>query len=152
MLDATTRGQTITSDNVLDTIVLGCIRANEVLIDDAQLSLVTAPHIYYGDLKTGGAVGLIVELHNQSDFDITRVVFSIIEKATKKAQQYKFETFPVYFTGQGIVTGPAFPQYRHFIKSLTTGQYTFPLEFPGVTQQDFFKKYEVSSFIGWGIK
>jgi hypothetical protein len=74
------------------------------------------------------------------------------DKKTKEQRAYDYNQFIHYYRGPGIVTGFPAPQYRRFIKKRTQGEYTFPLEFPGLVQNDFFKKYEILHFTARGVR
>ncbi len=92
-----------------------------------------------------------MQLYNGSDYDITSITIWVTDKKTKEQRAYQYNQFIQYYRGPGFVVGFPAPQYRRFIKSLTHGEFVFPLEFPSVSQEDFFKKYEVTRFTARGV-
>ena len=92
-----------------------------------------------------------MQIYNGSDYDVTSITIWLTDKKTKEQRAYRYNQFIQYYRGPGFLGGFPAPQYRRFIKSLTHGEYVFPLEFPGVSQEDFFRKYEVTRFTAHGV-
>jgi hypothetical protein len=150
MLDNAPAIQRAITNDALDVIMLSCIRLNEEPIDD-EIAKITISSIVYGGVTPYSGLGLIAEIYNGSSYDITGIAFAITDKKIKQSRTYGFNQFLRYYRGIGMVTGLPAPQDRRFIKSLTHGEYIFPLEFQCVPQQEFFSRYEVAYFTARGI-
>jgi hypothetical protein len=139
------------NDNALDVIMLSCIRQYEEAIGGDEIGKIKVPSLSYGALGFTG-VGLIAQIYNGSDYDITAITFVLNDKKVKEQRAYEYNQFIQFYRGPGIPVGSPAPQYRRFIRKHTQGEYTFPLEFPGLVQNDFFKKYEVVHFTARGVR
>jgi hypothetical protein len=152
ILENATAVKGVTTDNALDTLLLACIKLHEEAIGGPEISKVKLSSVSYGAISSVGGVGLIIQIYNGSPYDITGLAVVITDKRIKEQRTYRYNQFIQYYRGPGIVTGFPAPQYRRFMRSLSEGEYVFPLELPGVRQDDFFKKFEVTSFTASGIR
>ena len=92
--------------------------------------------------------GLILEINNGSDHDLTWVKVQLRDKQTQSAQIFQLDVFNP-FDPSVIGYGP-----RHkvrIVRSLTSGYYTFPLPTVVVPQNEFWSKYEVTPLAVGGI-
>jgi hypothetical protein len=140
------------NDNALDVIMLSCIREHEEPVGGDNIEKIKFQSLAYGDMRTMSGSGLIAQIYNGSDYNITAVTIMLTDKKTKEQHAYQFNQFIGYYRGPGIVTGFPAPQYRRFIRQRTSAEYIFPLEFPGVVATEFFKRYEIAYFTARGIR
>jgi hypothetical protein len=150
-LDSTPTDKGAVTDDVLDNVVLACIRKNEEPLSDTEIAKVKFDStIYYGDMRTFSGLGLIISLYNGSSYDLTALDIVLTDKKTKEQRTYRYNEFYPYIR-IGLMSKRPAPQYRRFIKALSQAEYVFPLELPNVRQEDFFKKFDVAILPASGI-
>ena len=151
MLDHAASTKEASPDGV-DVIVEACIKSAEEALDSEEGAKVRV-NFLYGELVRGlGELGLILQVYNGSSYDITSITVGLTDKATKTQRLYRRELWYSYNRGPGIVSSYG-PRYKNrFIKSLTSGEYMFPIGVLDVTQAELFKRYDVVAVSALGVR
>src|SRR5260370_35996527 len=91
------------NDNALDVIMLSCIKEHEQDVGSDDIAKIKVQSLSYGGLGVTG-VGLIAQIYNGSEYDLTAVTFVLNDKKTKEQRTYGYNQFIHYYRGPGIVT------------------------------------------------
>jgi hypothetical protein len=138
--------------DAIDAIAEACIKKSERPLDSTEAAKVEV-NFLYGEMVRGmGSLGLIIQIYNGSSFDITSLTVRLTDKQTKVQRQYQRDVWYSYNRGPGMVTSYGPRHKNRFIKSLTSGEYMFPIGTIDVPQEDFFKRYDVAPASALGVR
>jgi hypothetical protein len=151
MLDHAQSIKSVSADGI-DVIAEACIKSTEEPLDAAEAAKAQMK-FFYGEMVRGtGELGLILQIYNGSPYDITSITVSLTDKKKKTQRLYRRELWFLYNRGPGFITSYG-PRYKNrFIKSLTSGEYLFPLEALNVPQANFFNLYDVTAVSALGVR
>jgi hypothetical protein len=137
--------------NGIDVIAEACVKSTEEPLDSEELAKVQVSFLF-GEMVPGmGNPGLILQVYNGSAYDISSITVGIVHKRTNTQRLYQHEVWFRYNRGPGVVTSYGPRHKNRFIKSLTSGEYMFPIGPVDVPQADFFKTYDVWAVSARGV-
>ena len=137
-----------TAGDALDLIADSCIKTAEedIGVEGAKIKI----NFSFGQMQMlREDMGLILDFYNGSDFDITSLTVSVVDKKSKVQRLHKQTVWLPYIPTAIVKVWPEF-RYR-FVKAQTSGKYIFPI---GVVdgQSEFFQRYEVRAVSAKGVK